>query len=605
MPKKQWWTWRNKREDNYTRNNDDVDSKRPNINEQSRTEGRKRRMHWRNATHNGEGQAGPSSGHLVHGGRERPMQSENLDYQQRGPRQENQGGRERLMQEDVHQQLGPSPRQDYHHGSNERLTSDSIKHQPRSSSKNSGSQDHQQAISRGQCNERNGASSAITSSNSSNIGRHIPGFYYDPVKNRYFRVFQGHNTNNPYSEENIRKKEAEKRRLELLHSNSIHDQSSPNDFMKTSTIPSINLIFNQRQQGKLSSLSYERQCHEACVARMSTQSSHQILTCPDTVRYGEPGYMNVLQTDKHQEKILTIISDSRFHRFWQATVTTNKHNASQIDLINWKKINCVGTKCSKVTSASWVSVDENQDNHILYTISGGHTSQIQLFERSPNSLHVILYNQSAYGMVWTSSWSYNKMFPNHLCVGGRKSYVVDIMTSVKTKINTNGTEVFCQAFAKSAPLLYNGTKRGEIFSFDFRTPSNHRRNVASTLLHKTSVCCLKLLNDENYIVASDMSGKIKMWDIRMCAVVREYHGNNNQLRHLPFQIDSTENILYTVGQDCFTRMWSLNTGNLLNTIPPPLPASKQTLPSIIYSTDWAASPGLLLATQKQLDWYSL
>lgn len=44
----------------------------------------------------------------------------------------------------------------------------------------------------------------------------LPGFYFDPEKNRYFRLLPGHNNCNPLTKEGIQQKEMESRRLQLL-----------------------------------------------------------------------------------------------------------------------------------------------------------------------------------------------------------------------------------------------------------------------------------------------------------------------------------------------------------------------------------------------------
>lgn len=44
----------------------------------------------------------------------------------------------------------------------------------------------------------------------------LPGFYYDPEKNRYFRLLPGHNNCNPLTKEGLQKKEDERIRLALL-----------------------------------------------------------------------------------------------------------------------------------------------------------------------------------------------------------------------------------------------------------------------------------------------------------------------------------------------------------------------------------------------------
>lgn len=44
----------------------------------------------------------------------------------------------------------------------------------------------------------------------------LPGFYFDPEKNRYFRLLPGHNNCNPLTKEKLQEKEREKERQEML-----------------------------------------------------------------------------------------------------------------------------------------------------------------------------------------------------------------------------------------------------------------------------------------------------------------------------------------------------------------------------------------------------
>lgn len=44
----------------------------------------------------------------------------------------------------------------------------------------------------------------------------LPGYYFDPEKNRYFRLLPGHNDCNPLTKESIQQKEMEHKRLRLL-----------------------------------------------------------------------------------------------------------------------------------------------------------------------------------------------------------------------------------------------------------------------------------------------------------------------------------------------------------------------------------------------------
>lgn len=48
------------------------------------------------------------------------------------------------------------------------------------------------------------------------LTKDLPGYYFDPEKNRYFRLLPGHNNCNPLTKESIRQKEMESKRLQLL-----------------------------------------------------------------------------------------------------------------------------------------------------------------------------------------------------------------------------------------------------------------------------------------------------------------------------------------------------------------------------------------------------
>lgn len=48
------------------------------------------------------------------------------------------------------------------------------------------------------------------------LTKDLPGYYFDPEKNRYFRLLPGHNACNPLTKESIQQKEMERKRLQLL-----------------------------------------------------------------------------------------------------------------------------------------------------------------------------------------------------------------------------------------------------------------------------------------------------------------------------------------------------------------------------------------------------
>lgn len=64
---------------------------------------------------------------------------------------------------------------------------------------------------------------------------------------------------------------------------------------------------------------------------------------------------------------------------------------------------------------------------------------------------------------------------------------------------------------------------------------------------------------------------------------------------------------FPVGQDCYTRIWSLQDAQLLRTIPSPHSISKDAIPSVVLSSRLGGSqgvPGLLMAVKQDLYHFS-
>lgn len=61
-----------------------------------------------------------------------------------------------------------------------------------------------------------------------------------------------------------------------------------------------------------------------------------------------------------------------------------------------------------------------------------------------------------------------------------------------------------------------------------------------------------------------------------------------------------------MGQDCYTRLWSLKDGHLLRTIPSPHPAASDLIPSVVFSSNLGGCrglPGLLMAVKHDLYYF--
>ncbi|XP_033631156.1 DDB1- and CUL4-associated factor 4-like [Asterias rubens] len=474
-----------------------------------------------------------------------------------------------------------------------------------------------QGVSSGHCSpgesvagSSGGAGSAASTSSgqppATTVVKEIPGFYYDSVKKRYFRLLPGHNNFNPLTRESIEKKEAEKKRLELLNDDQAIGQKKGTSNRNTVFCP----LQRSLQTGQLTSRQFMRFSQEHSLRNLDLKP-RKLANFPDQYFDGESGDISFLQVDECQQRVLMVLSHDYLSRMWQGTITPDPSKPRSVCVSDWKVINIIGTRVTKVTSASWVSCTDNPDDlQIIYSISGGPMSSVQLL-RCPREgdghNHMTYSYESNHESAWTCTWSNNPVAPSYLSIGSsNKAIVVDTVTAYKWKVFTNHSDVLAQVFSTRKPVLYNGTRRGEILGCDLRSLTQTRSDITLRMRHKVAVCSIRLLKDENYMVASDMSGQVKLWDLRQCLCVQEFKGHNNQHAHLPISVDSTEKTLYGVGQDSYTRLWSLHDATLLRTIPCPQPPSHLS-PSAIFSQEWkhGTQPGLLLGVQRNLYWYPL
>uniref|UniRef100_A0A8D2B2V6 DDB1- and CUL4-associated factor 4 n=1 Tax=Sciurus vulgaris TaxID=55149 RepID=A0A8D2B2V6_SCIVU len=269
----------------------------------------------------------------------------------------------------------------------------------------------------------------------------------------------------------------------------------------------------------------------------------------------------------------------------------------------------------KVNSVCWASLN-HLDSHILLCLMGlAETPGCATL--LPASLFVSSHPAGVDrpGMLcsfripgaWSCAWSMNIQANNCFSTGlSRRVLLTNVVTGHRQTYGTN-SDILAQQFAVMTPLLFNGCRSGEIFAIDLRSRSQGKGWKATRLFHDSAVTSVQILQEEQYLMASDMAGKIKLWDLRTTKCLRQYEGHVNEYAYLPLHVHEEEGIVVAVGQDCYTRIWSLHDAHLLRTIPSPHPTSKADIPSVAFSSRLGGSrgaPGLLMAVRQDLYCFS-
>uniref|UniRef100_A0A671PG95 Uncharacterized protein n=1 Tax=Sinocyclocheilus anshuiensis TaxID=1608454 RepID=A0A671PG95_9TELE len=416
-----------------------------------------------------------------------------------------------------------------------------------------------------------------------NRHRSLPGFYFDPEKNRYFRLLPGHNNCNPLTKEGLQKKEEERKRSALLAEDDGSRKKAPRTGLNSA------LLLQKRHLGLLPPSSYSRLIHEVKVSgmqrhRLEVQSSNS--TSPNT------------------DNFHLIVADSACERVF--TVNDVSHGGCKYGIMNFhgcRKGSLSVEMCDnlyftnrKVNSVCWASVTHT-DSHVLLCLVG--------ISQTPGCVSLLPaslfsnFNPDQPGMLcsfkistaWSCAWCLNPQADKTFSTG---------------EVLTPCLYVFLQY---AAPVLFNGCRSGEIFSIDLRQRDRGRSHgwKTSRFFQESAITSIQLLQDENYLLAADMLGKIKLWDIRVKRSVKQYEGHHNEYAYLPIHVNEPEGLLLAVGQDCYTRLWSLHDSRLLRTIPSPHPAGKDSIPNVVFSSQLGGSrglPGLLMAVRHDLYYYS-
>ncbi|TKC41038.1 hypothetical protein EI555_010362, partial [Monodon monoceros] len=346
----------------------------------------------------------------------------------------------------------------------------------------------------------------------------LPGYYFDPEKKRYFRLLPGHNNCNPLTKEGIWQKEMESKRLQLLEEEDKQGKKTARLGFNASS------LLQKSKLGFLNVTSYCRLAHELrvnCMQRKKVQ-----------IQSSDP---SALASDRFN----LILADTNSDRLF--TVNDVKVGGSKYGIINLRGLKTPTLRVHmhenlyftnrKVNAVSWASLN-HLDSHILYLLAAGDRPGMLCSFRIPGA--------------WSCAWSLNIQANNCFSTGlSRRVLVTSVVTGHRQSFGTS-SDVLAQQFAVMAPLLFNGCRSGEIFAIDLRCRNQGKGWKATRLLHDSAVTSVQILQEEQCLMASDMAGTIKLWDLRTTKCIRQYEGHVNEYAHLPLHVHEEEGIVVAV-----------------------------------------------------------
>lgn len=416
----------------------------------------------------------------------------------------------------------------------------------------------------------------------------LPGFYYDKEKKKYFKILPSSSgIGNAVTTAAIKTKEKEQTRKSDLLMKSKESILGRRQYLSTHCIPCLTC---QIQQGGFSPRALDHTLNKLRLRNMNKTPQTRIKIYSDSRQDWLERLEHASQLEMIENKRIVglfSIKESMIQRILWLKLT-DKPIASQKDRLSLSidpSPSCRYYQSAvKIASMRLIDKDSVLYTGMVYTGTPESLVFIKGLGESSSRYEVYSLGQKA---TWSCAWNKHA---NQFSVGSEKcGMLLDVQTRRLWQINTNNSDVLCQEFSKQdGHCLYSGTRKNQIFTHDLRSISTYS---VSHLTQTSSVCGLHLLDNDIHLLASDVKGKVNLWDLRNKRVVTEYLGTKNEYLRIPIHVDQSEEVVYGVDQDGYTRLWCLQTGELLKTIPPPMATSYDFFPSVLYSKTWNDKPG--------------
>ncbi|XP_062082889.1 uncharacterized protein LOC133789153 isoform X2 [Humulus lupulus] len=196
--------------------------------------------------------------------------------------------------------------------------------------------------------------------------------------------------------------------------------------------------------------------------------------------------------------------------------------------------------------------------------------------------------------IWTADCGSNE---NRVVIGtDMGAALVDPETGATSWVLRSKSDVLAQQLVHSGNVVLCGLRNGAVISVDVREKregsgrlvrhrisqlpldnsarnSNKRWFKLSGNLHPSHTIqlpssissLLSLQYDDQYFLASSMDGSVKLYDHRLCqrGAVQSYEGHVNSHTRIQLGVDPSERFVMSGGEDCYLRLWSIKSGELL------------------------------------------
>ncbi|CAH9089508.1 unnamed protein product [Cuscuta epithymum] len=450
--------------------------------------------------------------------------------------------------------------------------------------------------------------------------KELPGFYYDSEKNRYFPVKgpipgSSRKRKSPPPASTGKEKDEHKslkiRSNTLLQGRELCGQLITNRKGKFS----FQMEYQKRRASQPMFWKYlgtERIVDNAMEhTTVGVESPQGIVKTELLLTGSSNGLFCLFEVGRDAEEEINNAAMLLPDRVWPSG-SANSKGYIQLPWLAWRSLGSglhisPAISCIKMCQRDRHPVENTSLNHALVTtlgseISGGTVHILNLSEPVDLNPFLVQRPTSRVASFDYTVWTADCTFDGSRAVIGTNmgAALVNVDTGVTSWICRCKSDVLSLQLDQSGNIALCGLRNGTILSVDARQrPQNfsvrlpkhqipcHPHNISSgrskkfhmeqfpvkgnlcssdTISMPSSISCIaSLVLYDQYFLASSMDGSINLYDNRLTqrGAMQSYEGNVNSHTRIQLGVDPSESIIMSGGEDCYLRLWSIKSGELL------------------------------------------
>lgn len=359
---------------------------------------------------------------------------------------------------------------------------------------------------------------------------HLPGFYYDASKKRYFRLRPGQNRHNPLTMASIAAEHSEKKCREVVEASLRRSVALPRGLSRVQTgqlrCDSLAASVNR---ARLASLQSTSQVRVACGEECTFLSGGELLG----IVVGS--WASQAEDGRRGSVLRSVVTDALTPAGLRTIATHVAHKVVDISVYRWADGTahalsaCVPSDCMSGAT----SFVESR------TLEGEGTAESWLFGKEA----LRSCASTAGGQI-------------HAIGLERKVRLLRAPGSGSSSdVWTRSEQPLSLEFGDDSSLVLIGTHRGNMFCADLRDHPESKHAYAIPL--GRGIVSLKLINAGSGLLASAHDGRLVSVDLRGRKIVQEFRDHCNNGLKIPLSYGEADRIVCSAGDDRVVRLWQV------------------------------------------------